>query len=147
MKQIFFLMTLLLAVATINAQEKGTVKLYGFYQAVSRGKAPEMNSETGLRTSGGQGRNYFLYAVSSSRIYPAEIWIKGTRMGVTPQTVAKTPVEYGDDGNIGSPKKVLVPKTSQRVTQLVLAPAVQDKNLGTKAKSLAKTNEVVLVYK
>ena len=148
MKQILLLIAsfVFLAVAA-TAQEKGAVTLYGYYQPVSRGKAPEMNADTGLRTSEGQGRNYLLYAVSASRIYPAEIWIKGTRMGVTIKTITETPVEHGDDANIGSPKKRLVPKTSQRVTQLLLTPAVDGKNLGIKAKNLAQTNELVLVYK
>lgn len=147
MKQIVPLLLLTLIAFAGTAQNKGTVKLYGYYQPVSVGKAPEINDETGLRTSEGQGRNYFLYAVSSSRIYPAEIWVEGTRMGVTVKTVANTPVTYGDDANIGSPKKVLVPQTSQIVTQLILTPAINGKNLGINAAKLAQANSVVLVYK
>ncbi|HEV7329900.1 MAG TPA: hypothetical protein VGN63_02575 [Flavisolibacter sp.] len=147
MKQIFLLITLLGIVIAVTAQEKGTVKIYGYYQPVSAGKAPEMDRETGLQTSGGQGKNYFLYAVSSTRVYPAEIWIEGTRMGVSIRTIASTPVMYGNDANIGSPKQVLVPQTTQRVTQLILTRAVEGKDFGTKAESLAQTNAVVLVYK
>lgn len=147
MKQLFFIMLLLSSILMTAAQEKGKVKLYGYYQPVSAGKSPEMNAETGLRTSAGQGKNYFLYAVSSSRVYPAEIWVEGARMGVTIKTITTTPVLHGDDANIGSPKQELVPQTSQRVTQLVLTPAATEKNPGNKAKNLAQTNEVVLVYK
>lgn len=147
MKQIFSVVTLLIFFIAASAQEKGKVKLYGYYQPVSAGKAPEMNPQTGLRTSDGQGKNYFLYAVSSSRIYPVEIWVEGTRMGVTIRTITTTPVMYGDDANIGSPKQELVPQTSQQVTQLVLAPAVEGKNAGNRAGALAQAHEVVLVYK
>lgn len=147
MKQLFFITLLLSAILMTSAQEKGKVKLYGYYQPVSAGRAPEMNPETGLRTSGGQGKNYFLYAVSSSRVYPAEIWVEGARMGVTIKTITTTPVMHGDDANIGSPKKELVPQTSQRVTQLILAPAIDGKNFGNRAETLAGKNDVVLVYK
>ncbi|MBB1284916.1 hypothetical protein HRH25_11085 [Flavisolibacter sp. BT320] len=147
MKKLFLVGFLLSFIIAASAQEKGTVKLYGYYQAVSAGKAPEMNPETGLRTSSGQGKNYFLYAVSSSRVYPAEIWVEGTRMGVTIRTITTSPVMYGDDANIGSPKKELVPKTAQRVTQLILAPAAEGKDFGNRGKTLAETNEIVLVYK
>lgn len=138
---------LLSSILITSAQEKGRAKLFGYYQPVSAGKAPEINPETGLRTSGGQGKNYFLYAVSSSRIYPVEIWIEGARLGVTIKTITTTPVLHGDDANIGSPKQELVPQTSQRVTQLILTPAAAEKNLGDRARLLAQTNEVVLVYK
>jgi hypothetical protein len=147
MKKLLLVGALLCFIIVASAQEKGTVKLYGYYQAVSAGKAPEINPETGLRTSAGQGKNYFLYAVSSSRVYPAEIWVEGTRMGVTIRTITTTPVMYGDDANIGSPKKELVPKTTQRVTQLILAPAVEGKDFGNRVETLARTNDVVLVYK
>jgi hypothetical protein len=147
MKQLFIITFLLSFFLMTAAQEKGKVKLYGYYQPVSAGKAPEMNPETGLRTSAGQGKNYFLYAVSSSRVYPVEIWIEGYRMGVTIKTITTTPVMHGDDANIGSPKQELVPQTSQRVTQLVLTQATAEKKPGNRAKTLAQTNEVVLVYK
>ena len=147
MKPILFLFALLLIAIAGSTQEKGTAQLYGYYQAVSRGRAPEINAETGLRTSQGQGRNYRLYAVSPALIYPAEIWVEGVRMGVTIKTITQTPVEYSDDADLGAAKKVLVPQTTQQVRQLILTPAVEGKNYGKKAESLAKSNDLVLVYK
>ena len=128
-----------------RAQTKGTVKLHAFKQSVAQGKAPEVTD--GPQVSERQGKNYFIYAVSPSRIYPSEIWIEGERYGVSVTTITQTPVEQGDDRNIGAPKKVLVPKTTQKVIQLVPIPAVEEKSFGANAKSQAKTNDVVLVYK
>lgn len=146
MKTTFFLLFAFTIGFAGLAQSKGTIKLYGFGQNVSRGKAPEMNPETGLRTSAGAGKNYYLYAVSSSRIYPTEIWIEGTKFGVTIRFV-ETPVKYSDAGDVNAPAKLLVPKTSQRVIQLAPSAVVKGKSVGTKAKSLASSNDVVLVYK
>lgn len=147
MKQLLAAIALLYLHTTAMAQEKGTARLYGYYQPVSAGKAPEANPGTGLQTSAGQGKNYILYAVSSSRIYPAEIWVEGTRMGVTLRVVTRTPIMHGDDGNMGSPKQELVPQTTQKVIKLVLAPPIEGKDFGSRAGSLAKENELVLVYK
>lgn len=146
MKTIFFLLITVLTGISCSAQSKGNIKLYGFEQAVAGGKAPDIN-EKGLRVSKGGGKNYFLYAQSASRIYPTEIWVEGTRYGVTIKTIEKTPVEYGDDMNVGSPKKVLIPKTSQKLVQLIPNSSTESKTSGTKAKTLAQTNELVVVYK
>ena len=146
MKTFFFLLVTVLTGLSCSAQSKGNIKLYGFEQAVAGGKAPDVNDK-GLRVSKGGGKNYFLYAASASRIYPTEIWVEGTRYGVTIKTIEKTPVEYGDDMNVGSPKKVLIPKTSQKVVQLIPNASTESKTSGTKAKSLAQTNELVVVYK
>lgn len=147
MKMIFFLIAALSFSMGCQAQEKGTLKLYGYVQRVSGGKAPEMNETTGLRTGGRSGRNYRLYTVSPKRIYPSELWIEGVRYGVSATTVTHTPVEYGDDNNIGAPKKVLVPKTTEQVLQLGPVAATEDKSRSVKVKSLAAKNAVVLVYK
>ena len=146
MKTVFFLLVLLITGISCSAQSKGNIKLYGFKQSVASGKAPDIN-EKGLRVSKGGGKNYYLYAVANSRIYPTEIWVEGFRSGVTIKTIEQTPVEYGDDMNVGSPKKVLIPKTSQKVVQLIPNAATESKAIGTKAKTLAQKNELVIVYK
>lgn len=147
MKKIFFLFGAICLGLMLHPQPRGTIKLYGFKQTVSSGKAPETTEGSDTKTSSGAGKNYFLYAVSSSRIYPSELWIEGARYGVTIKSITKTPVEYRDEANIGSSKKLLVPKTSQNVIQLIPAPSIKSKSVGTKAKALSKTNELVVVYK
>ncbi|HEU4901619.1 MAG TPA: hypothetical protein VFT06_02480 [Flavisolibacter sp.] len=146
MKTFLFLLTAISVCASCSAQRKGNIRLYGFEQAVAGGKAPDRNDK-GLRVSKGGGKNYFLYAVSSSRIYPTEIWVEGTRFGATIKTIEQTPVEYGDETNIGSPKKVLIPKTSQKVVQLIPNASTESKESYARAKNLAQKNELVVVYK
>lgn len=147
MKAVFFLCALLCLGLFASSQTKGNVKLYGYRQAVSQGKAPEIDENTKTRISEGAGKNYYLYALSSSKIVPVEAWIEGRHYGLTAKIITNTPVEYGDENNIGSPKKVLVPKTTQKVFQLTIMPPVEGKSTGKNAKPLSKANEFVLVYK
>jgi hypothetical protein len=128
-------------------QTKGSARLYGYKQYVSGGKGPEVKEGSTTKVSGGAGKNYFLYTVSSSRIYPSEIWIEGVRYGVNSKSITKTPVEISESGNIGAPAKQLVPATKDKVVQLIPNPGSTAKSSGTKAGSLAKTNELVVVYK
>lgn len=147
MKNLYFLSILLSLNLFACAQTKGTVKLYGYQQTVSRGKAPEMDENTKTRVSEGAGKNYYLYAVSPSKIIPVEAWVEGHHYGLMVNTITETPVEYGDENNIGSPKKLLVPKTTEKVVQLTLIPPVEGKATGKNAKPFSRTNDFVLVYK
>lgn len=146
MKQILFLFAATTTVLLAAAQTRGTATLYGYVQSVSGGKAPEM-AENGTRTSEGSRKNYRLYAASTTRVYPVEIWIEGERYGLTAKSVEQTPVEAGDDANIGSPKVQLVPKTTRKVVQLVPLNGAAIKSQSVKAKSLATQNAVVFVYR
>lgn len=147
MKMIFFLIAVFSFSLGCHSQGRGTIKLYGYVQSVSGGKAPEMDANTGLRTGGPSRKNYRLYTVSKTRIYPSELWIEGARYGFSTTPIKKTPVEYIDDGNIGAPKKELVPKTAGQVLQLVPVSSSVAKPVNGKAKSLSTKNAVVLVYK
>lgn len=147
MKKIIIFAILILAGSMSYAQSRGKVRLYAFEQNVSRGKAPEISEGSEPQTSSGSGKNYRLYAVSTSRIYPVELWIDGVKYGVTMNTIKQTPVEYEDAGNIGAPKKTLVPKTTGMVIQLIPIAATSNKSVGKNAKTLAASNEMVLVYK
>ncbi len=146
MKALLICTSLLLVGFCGIAQSKGTAKLYGYQQAVSGGKSPEVNAD-GLKTSEGQGKNYFIYAASTGRIYTAEIWLDGVRFNTTNKTIKQTPVEYSDEQNMGAAKKTLVPKTTKTVIKVDPTPFVKETVKGTKAKTLAQTNAVVLVYK
>lgn len=144
MKILLFFISTCLGCASV-AQTKGNIKLYGYVQPVSQGRAPDYN-EAGKQRAGVTGKNYFLYAASDARIYPVELWIEGEKYSSGLKTVT-SPVEYQDEMNIGSPKKILVPLMSKRVIHLIPGPAIEDKNVGERAEKLAKTNELVLVYK
>jgi hypothetical protein len=147
MKKLLFLSAIVFLNFSSYAQAEGTIKLYGFKQLVSGGRAPDIVAGTTTKTSNGAGRNYFIYAASSSRIYPSEMWIEGVRYGVSVRLIAKTPVEYSDEANVGSPKKVLVPKTSKKVIQLTPIPAMVSKSIPVKPQALAASNELVVLYK
>ena len=147
MKNILFLLAFIFLSFASYSQTKGAINLYGFKQSVSGGRAPDIAEGANTRTSGGAGKNYFIYATSSSRIYPVEMWVEGVQYGVTITSITKTPVEYSDETNIGSKKTVLVPKTSKKLIHLIPVPVMGNKSTGTKAKSLSSANELVVVYK
>jgi hypothetical protein len=147
MKSVLLSVTITLCAAAM-AQPKGNIKLYGYEQYVSSGRAPDINPQTGLPTSSGAGKNYYLYAVSTSRIYPSELWIAGKKFGVTVNTLTQTPVEYSDETIAGLPKKLLVPKTDHYVIQLIPSLSIEAKSGGgNEAKNQAALNSLVLVYK
>jgi len=145
MKPLLIVLVMMTISVLASAQSKGTAKLYGYVQEVSGGKRPEISGNT--EPSRGPRKNYMLYAVSSTRIYPTSVWVEGVQYGVTPKTISSTPVEYADENNIGSPKQTLVPSTKQKVVQLILNSTPQQKGSTTKAASLGKANDVVLMYK
>src|SRR5687768_11370857 len=130
MKPLFLFLALSCLSLVSIAQSKGNIRLYGYKQYVSGGKRPQSANNSGPVTSAGAGKNYFLYAVSSSRIYPSEIWIEGVRYGVTIKTISKTPVEMSEPFGADGPKKVLVPSTKEKVVQLIPNSASTTKSLG-----------------
>ena len=147
MKKVLFLAAVVFLNSVAYSQTKGVISLYGFKQSVSGGKAPDVIEGSSVRTNGPGGKNYYIYATSPSRIYPSEIWIEGIQYGVSIRSIAKTPVEYSDEANIGSQKTVLVPKTSEKLIQIIPVPITGKKSTGTKVNSLSASNELVVVYK
>lgn len=131
---------------TVCAQTKGTVKLYGYKQSVSTGMVNKVISEGGQEVPTAQKPryNYMFYVVSTGRVYPSEMWIKGEAYSVRAEVISKTPVMH--QGNPSSTNITLVPKTTQKVLMLTPAPAIAYKQHAI-GKKLAATNEFVLVYK
>lgn len=127
-------------------------RLYGYSQVVTpgiaaRGDIDANGNTTGKKQETRYSYQIFLVTAAKTRVYPVELWIKGNPYSARPEAVQQTPVEQVDDNVPAYPqKKVLVPKTTQKVTRLVPAPHIGSKT-SAKAKQLAGTNEVVLVYK
>ncbi len=152
MKPLFFLLALVLIAQTIRAQNNQD-KLYGFVQPIIPGAAAakRVTDDAGNvveRRSEDIRFNYFIYLTTTSkaRVYPVEMWIKGAPYSAMPKTVT-APVELTDNLVPGRPQKtVLVPKTTQKITQLDPAPHVAEKS-NAKARNLAQENELVVVYK
>jgi hypothetical protein len=134
----------------VNAQIEGKAKLYGFKEPVSKGIAPQKTiDERGNESKAtiNQAFNYFIYMVSSSRVYPAEMWIQGQPYSVSLEMIKTTPVIRKNYNNPSDPGLIeLVPKTSDQVIMLKPAPAIQDK-LTDKGRELSVNNELVVVFK
>ena len=153
MKQILLLLILIFYFSISKAQTRNDVEIFGYIQPVSRGVSPEtITDEAGnLKTKGLKaGSNYFIYFTgpASSRIYPIEMWIKGKQYSAKPEAVNKTPVQMADPALPNGPNFItLVPKTSKKVIRLISGSAVTPGKSLVIAKSKAKTNELVVVYK
>ena len=153
MKEILLLLGFIFIFSALKAQTRNDVKIYGYIQPVSRGAAPDINiDEAGnvAPKSYKQGSNYFIYisGPASTRLYPIEMWLKGKQYSAKPEAVNKTPVQMGDPALRDSHNIItLVPKTTKKVMMLVPGNTViQSKSLAI-AKSKARTNELVVVYK
>lgn len=148
MKQTIMILFSVLSLSAF-AQTKGSGKLYGYKQAAPPGMIRKTIDENGTEKAAPvkQNVNYYLYLVTSSRAYPSELWIKGEPFGVRLQTIEETPVEQTNTNvRVSTAKKLLVPKTTQKVVQLIPAP-MAGKALSSKAKALSSANELVVLYK
>lgn len=148
-----FLFSLFLLQSLVpNAQQSKQVQLYAYEQQVIPGaqKAKNRDGEDngGLANNPGKKYNYFFYAVPASalRLYPVELWVKGKKYGVQLKAVS-SPVTITNGHVPGNPKtSVLVPKTGNKVLQLIPTDVVAEKNYPT-AEKLAAQNDVVFVFK
>ena len=146
MKSLFFLLFTLSLTAHLQAQE---VKLYGYVQKVTPGVSAAVElDENGARKklSGKVMENYLMYLAgpSRSRVYLVEGWIKGEKVGLK-GTPVKSPVKVTAFSETGEAVDV-VPKTAATVWQLTGTTAFAGKTF-EKAKGLAQTNDLVVVYK
>jgi hypothetical protein len=149
MKKIISLALLIFAINFIaQAQTKGNAKIYGYVQSVSGGASPNRSEPPELQNNKGAGNNYYIYLAlgTASRIYPSEIWIKGDLYGVQTKPIKKTPVVMESEVFAPTEERILVPKTTQKVTQLIPVASNGEKT-SAKRESLAKSNDVVVVYK
>lgn len=147
MKKIITLGLAVLIAAALHAQTKGTIKIYGYKQPTVGGMVQRTISEDGTANEVPVKPrfNYRIYTASSSAITPMEIWIKGEAFSVS-QSPVESPVVYTSPNNPVRPTTTtLVPKTTKKVLQIT--PEQLKGNATAKARTLAKTNELVLVYK
>jgi hypothetical protein len=146
MKKYMLLLLLLAGLINSNAQTEGNAKIYGYQQQVLPGANNNVVVEGGGETTAQNTprKNYKIYIVSASRIYPVEMWINGTQYSVKMDIISSTPVMHGNEaaGN----RKELVPKTSQKVLLLTPASYTEKKNVGD-VRSIAQENELVVLYK
>jgi hypothetical protein len=148
MKSTFLLLFVICYLACLKATAQN-VKLYGYVQKVTPGISATVElDENGNRVkrSGASMENYFMYLAgpANSRVYLVEGWIKGERVGLKGTTV-KTPVQITASSETGKVVEV-VPKSTAMVWQLTGTTAPAGKTF-EKAKRLAQTNEMVVVYR
>lgn len=150
MKACRLLCALVLLSSFCFAQTTG-IKLYGFRQSVAKGvhssyetdeQGNKVNPKIEIHT------NLFIYWAypSNLNLYPVEIWVNGEQYSVK-TSPAKTPVTIiYDNGKFAPETVILVPKTADTVTQLLISERLPAKSSEIK-KSLAETNDLVVVYK
>lgn len=143
---------LMFATTILCAQGTGD-QLYGFSRVTTPGIAPADKIEnldgsvTERKVSNNTNYLIYLRTAAKTRVYPIEIWINGEVYSARPETVTKTPVQVAGPTVMGRTQQItLVPKTTQKVTQLIPTPLMADKS-SAKARKLAQTAELVVVYK
>lgn len=127
------------------------LKLYGFRQEVLKGVPPTYETDekgNKLPPKIEPHYNLFIYLAYPTNAIPelVEIWVGEDQFSVRQEAV-KIPVEIiYDNGPLTPEKVILVPQTTDTVMQLVLTGKLPAKTTAVK-KSLAETNELVLIYK
>lgn len=143
------ILTLILVfLAFMASGQANTVKLYAYKEPVIGGAFPQAPVEEGGKQTGVEQKsrfNYLIYLASDTRIYPSEIWIDGQPYSAGMETVT-APVTRQNFTAPGQPKMELVPATGQKLVQLKPGPAIAEK-LSKEGRSLAASNEIVVVYK
>jgi hypothetical protein len=149
MKRFIIPMLFLFAFVSCKAQSKGTVNLYGLKQAVLPGIIPGPITTDDGRVIEEEFKpkfNLFIYTASNNTITPVEVWLSGKRYSVKTESISKTPVEYTNPTSMPKPSvTTIVPKTNKKVLKLTLSDTEGKSSL--KNTSLAKANELVVVYK
>jgi hypothetical protein len=131
--------------------QTGSVKLYAFKQLVASGVPSSYETdEQGkkVETTSKPSANFFIYLSypPDLALSVAEVWMNGEIYKVKEEAV-DAPVEITYDNGISAPETIaLIPQTADTVTRIVLLEKLASRIKGVK-KSLAETNDVVLVYK
>jgi hypothetical protein len=144
MKHFYFLFIAMLTSFFSFAQVQGASKIYGYKQKVTPGtiRVDENGNPAPRKTI----YNYNIYLASTTKVIPTEIWLNGEAFSVTANEVKETPVEHRNTASATDKSKILVPKTSRRVLQLI--PSLNKIQKPTKkGKALSVKNELVLIYK
>jgi hypothetical protein len=141
---------LLTTAVSCTAQSKGTARLYAYRQSVISGVAPRITIDESGKQVNPQMKpkfNYYLYLSSSSELQPVAVYLNGVLLGAQAKSVS-TPVE---NKNYTAPAQakttVLVPKSNQKVWQILPGAALGNDTFGQTVKDAAQKNEVVVVYK
>jgi hypothetical protein len=131
--------------------QTGSVKLYGFRQAVAGGVPSSYETdEQGkkVETTNKPSVNFFIYLSYPPDLMLSveEVWMNGEIYKVKEEAV-DIPVEITYDNGIAAPETIaLIPQTTDTVTRIILLEKLSSRTKAIK-KSLAETNDLVLVYR
>ena len=110
------------------------------YETDEQGKTVEAKQEV--------NKNLFIYLAypPGLNLYPVEVWMKGELYSIKQQPAHTPVVIVYENGQYEPETVILVPTTTDTVFQLILTDRSPSKNTTIK-KSLAETNDLVVVYK
>jgi len=137
MKQLYFLIIALVFSLFSMAQTEGASKLYGYKQKQTPGNVRV--DDNGNERPRIQQYNYFIYLVSKGKVTPTEIWMNGQAYSVK-ASQSSSPVEYRHPNSAESKQRILVPKTSSKVLQLIPSREKVEGRMQKVESSLQKTN-------
>lgn len=135
-KHIFFI--LMLAAFETNAQTKPLKKLYAYSQASLPGK--KSNFPVAVKET----YRLFITVAPKEKISVTGVWVKNNYYRCNVKIIGAKEVVHE---NMNNEKKILVPKTSNKIIELLLAKQVDPApRPGSALGSLLQANEVVFVY-
>lgn len=131
------LISFLFSATIATAQTAPVRKVYAYSQQILPGKKP-----SGIVS---KKESFRLFITSSSAVTVTGVWIKSSYYRFETISITKTPVLLG---TINTEKKVLVPSTKLRVTEISIKKMYEPSpRPGTPLSTLLASNEVVIVYK
>lgn len=133
--------------------QQPVIKVFAFEQENYPGTVPaNTKDENGNSVKKAADRmNYFLFLSfrNTYSITPVEVYIRGQAYQIQSIDSPKTPVEYTVSSVSANPeKKVLVPKTTNKVIEIkIAATKSQQEKKTTNLQKLITANDIVIGYK
>lgn len=137
-KLIFFVSILMLVSYEIMSQTKPLKKLYAYSQTTLPGK------KTNFPVKVKEIHRLFITVAPKEKIEVTGVWVKNNYYGCNAKIIA---AKHVVNENTNFEKKILVPKTSNKIIELLLTKQVDSApRPGSALGNLLQANEVVFVY-
>lgn len=137
-KQIFFILILIAFAFEINAQTRPLKKMYAYSQASLPGK------KTNYFVKVKETHRLFVTVTPKEKIEVTGIWVKNNYYRCNAKIIAAKQVVHE---NTNYEKKILVPKTSNTIIEVLLTKQIDPApRPGSALGNLLQANEVVFVY-
>lgn len=142
------ILLLVFSLASLVSFAQSGVVLHGYLQDVLPGMVPKGTDENGKALGAHTATTrvlIYLELPRSAAATPVEVWINGKRYGVQAEKITSFPVTLSKGAVVNS-KPVLLPARSGNVLELIPVAFTKGKDF-SKAKTKARSNELVVVYK